>query len=35
VPEAVREAQEFTWRALAAGLRSGAGQLLPNRFFLR
>lgn len=35
VPEAVREAQEFTWRALAAGFRSGAGQLLPNRFFIR
>lgn len=35
VPEAVREAQEFTWRALAAGFRSGAGQVLPNRFFLR
>jgi hydroxymethylpyrimidine/phosphomethylpyrimidine kinase len=33
VPEAVRSAQEFTWRALAAGFRSGAGQLLPNRFF--
>jgi hydroxymethylpyrimidine/phosphomethylpyrimidine kinase len=32
VPEAAREAQEFTWRALAAGFRSGAGQLLPNRF---
>jgi len=35
VPEAVREAQEFTWQALAAGLRTGAGQLLPNRFFRR
>jgi hydroxymethylpyrimidine/phosphomethylpyrimidine kinase len=35
VPEAVREAQEFTWRALAAGFRSGAGQALPNRFFIR
>jgi hydroxymethylpyrimidine/phosphomethylpyrimidine kinase len=35
VPEAVREAQEFTWRALAAGFRSGAGQWLPNRFFVR
>ena len=35
VSEAVREAQDFTWRALAAGFRSGAGQLLPNRFFLR
>jgi hydroxymethylpyrimidine/phosphomethylpyrimidine kinase len=33
VPEAVREAQEFTWRSLAAGFRTGAGQLLPNRFF--
>jgi hydroxymethylpyrimidine/phosphomethylpyrimidine kinase len=35
VPEAVREAQEFTWRALAAGFRTGAGQMLPNRFFTR
>jgi hydroxymethylpyrimidine/phosphomethylpyrimidine kinase len=33
VPEAVREAQEFTWQALAAGFRTGAGQLLPNRFY--
>lgn len=33
MPEAVRAAQEFTWQALAAGLRTGAGQLLPNRFF--
>lgn len=32
VPDAVRAAQEFTWRALAAGLRTGAGQLVPNRF---
>jgi|SRR5687768_5125085 len=32
VPEAVREAQQFTWRALAAGFRTGAGQSLPNRF---
>jgi hydroxymethylpyrimidine/phosphomethylpyrimidine kinase len=30
----VREAQEFTWRTLAAGFRSGAGQIVPNRFFL-
>jgi hydroxymethylpyrimidine/phosphomethylpyrimidine kinase len=35
VPEAVREAQEFTWEALAAGFRTGTGQLLPNRFFSR
>ena len=33
VPEAVREAQEYTWQALAAGFRPGAGQWLPNRFF--
>jgi hydroxymethylpyrimidine/phosphomethylpyrimidine kinase len=33
VPEAAREAQEFTWRSLAAALRTGAGQALPNRFF--
>ena len=33
VPDAVRAAQEFTWRALAAGFRTGAGQSLPNRFF--
>ena len=33
VPEAVRKAQEFTWRALAAGFRPGRGQHLPNRLF--
>ena len=33
VPQAVREAQEYTWQALAAGFRTGAGQLLPNRFY--
>jgi len=33
VPDAVREAQEFTWKALAGGFRTGAGQFLPNRFF--
>lgn len=33
VPEAVREAQEFTWQALAAGFRTGAGQSVPNRFY--
>jgi hydroxymethylpyrimidine/phosphomethylpyrimidine kinase len=35
VPEAVHAAQEFTWQALAAGIRTGAGQLLPDRFFAR
>ena len=32
LPDAVREAQEFTWRSLAAGLRTGAGQMVPDRF---
>jgi hydroxymethylpyrimidine/phosphomethylpyrimidine kinase len=31
--EAVSEAQDFTWRALAAGYRPGSGQHLPDRFF--
>jgi hydroxymethylpyrimidine/phosphomethylpyrimidine kinase len=35
VPAAVREAQEFTWRSLAAGFRPGQGQFLPQRFFSR
>jgi hydroxymethylpyrimidine/phosphomethylpyrimidine kinase len=33
LPEAVREAQEYTWQALASGFRPGMGQLLPDRFF--
>jgi hydroxymethylpyrimidine/phosphomethylpyrimidine kinase len=33
VPEAVRDAQEFTWQALANGFRAGSGQLIPDRFF--
>jgi hydroxymethylpyrimidine/phosphomethylpyrimidine kinase len=33
VPEAVRDAQEYTWQSLAAGFRTGAGQLIPDRFF--
>lgn len=33
MPEAVREAQEYTWKALAAGFNTGAGQMIPNRFF--
>jgi hydroxymethylpyrimidine/phosphomethylpyrimidine kinase len=35
VPDAAREAQEYTWQTLAAALRTGAGQSLPNRFFAR
>lgn len=31
--EAVREAQDFTWHALAAGFKPGGGQHLPQRFF--
>ncbi len=31
--EAVREAQEYTWQALAGGFRPGMGQFLPDRFF--
>jgi hydroxymethylpyrimidine/phosphomethylpyrimidine kinase len=31
--EAVRDAQEFTWQALAAGFRPGMGQHIPDRFF--
>lgn len=30
--EAVREAQAYTWQALAAGFRPGAGQSIPRRF---
>lgn len=31
VPQAVREAQEFTWHALEQGFRPGAGQFIPRR----
>lgn len=33
VVDAVRDAQEYTWQALAAGFRPGMGQYLPDRFF--
>lgn len=33
VNEAVREAQEYTWQALAAGFHPGMGQFIPDRFF--
>lgn len=33
MPEAVRDAQEFTWQTLAAGFKPGDGQLIPDRFF--
>lgn len=31
--DAVRDAQEYTWQALAHGFRPGMGQHLPDRFF--
>jgi hydroxymethylpyrimidine/phosphomethylpyrimidine kinase len=33
LPEAVREAQDYTWHALARGYRPGMGQFLPDRLF--
>jgi hydroxymethylpyrimidine/phosphomethylpyrimidine kinase len=33
MPEAVRDAQDYTWQALANGFRPGMGQYLPDRFF--
>ena len=33
LPEAVREAQEFTWQALRKAYRPGMGQFLPDRLF--
>lgn len=31
--DAVRDAQDYTWQALAAGFRPGMGRHLPDRFF--
>ena len=33
VPEAVKEAQDFTWQALRYGFRPGMGQYIPDRLF--
>jgi hydroxymethylpyrimidine/phosphomethylpyrimidine kinase len=33
VPEAVRDAQEYTWQALNFAYRTGMGQLIPDRLF--
>lgn len=33
VPDAVNEAQEYTWNTLRRAYRTGGGQLNPNRFF--
>lgn len=33
--QAAGSAQEYTWKALAAGFRPGAGQFIPNRLFAR
>ncbi len=33
VPEAVKEAQEYTWQTLHSGFRPGMGQHIPDRLF--
>ena len=33
LPEAVREAQDYTWHTLAKAYRPGMGQFLPDRLF--
>jgi hydroxymethylpyrimidine/phosphomethylpyrimidine kinase len=33
VPDAVKEAQEYTWQTLNAGFRPGMGQHIPDRLF--
>jgi len=33
IVDAVRDAQDFTWRSLRAGFRPGMGQYLPDRLF--
>ena len=33
VEQAVRQAQEYTWKALEAGFSPGHGQAIPDRFF--
>jgi hydroxymethylpyrimidine/phosphomethylpyrimidine kinase len=33
LPEAVREAQDYTWHTLAKAYRPGMGQYLPDRLF--
>ncbi len=33
IPEAIRDAQEFTWQSLKAAFRPGMGQQIPDRLF--
>lgn len=33
IADAVRDAQDYTWQALASGFRPGMGQYIPDRFF--
>jgi hydroxymethylpyrimidine/phosphomethylpyrimidine kinase len=33
VPDAIRDAQEFTWQSLKAAFRPGMGQQIPDRLF--
>jgi hydroxymethylpyrimidine/phosphomethylpyrimidine kinase len=32
IPDAVRDAQEYTWQTLVRAFRAGSGQLIPRRF---
>lgn len=33
IPEAVRDAQEYTWQSLKSAFRAGMGQYIPDRLF--
>jgi hydroxymethylpyrimidine/phosphomethylpyrimidine kinase len=33
LPDAVQQAQEYTWNTLAHAFRPGMGQAIPDRFF--
>lgn len=33
IPDAVKDAQEYTWQTLKAGFRPGMGQFIPDRLF--
>jgi hydroxymethylpyrimidine/phosphomethylpyrimidine kinase len=33
IPQAARDAQEYTWQTLKQGYRAGMGQLIPDRLF--
>jgi hydroxymethylpyrimidine/phosphomethylpyrimidine kinase len=33
IPEAIRDAQEYTWQTLKSAFRPGMGQQIPDRLF--